>query len=304
MQRAPAAGGAAPPGPDDDLTPYELARVDQTPPAERQVGAPASPGTRPEIASARTLRHQERRGLRWVSAGLGFHYWELVFFLGGVALTAAVLISGVFGLGWPAPVPLILTLAATLTRLAAPLLGVVGAVLCLSVPVQSRARPFMAVSLILKLGLPVTPLFLLYIYFLYDGWYAGKLALVLLVGDPSREVAAWLFFLLLLGRLAAWLSFLLFLGRVAGYLEEPVAADEAVQLIWAAVRGLGVLVLLVLVAVALVRFCGSLLGFMWLRLMLILGSLAFVAWIIFAIRYVFRVMDLIATLRQVIVSHG
>jgi hypothetical protein len=96
--------------------------------------------------------------------------------------------------------------------------------------------------------------------------------------------------------LASWVLFMLFLRRLASYLKQGPVAEEALGLLW---RGILLVVLppVVLVLVSLVlRFLPC--------LSIIAIPVGLIAWLVLAIKFLFRLLALISTLRQVILSRS
>jgi hypothetical protein len=264
------AAGELPPAGAEGETRISASPIRAVSPAPRPDGDEPEPDEEQERRRRRKQRrlHERREGLANVNIGLACHYARLL-----------VLIVTIIGrLVW-----VVLTLAAIrhflamlqigemlllLSSVVQAVLGIVGSIFCLFVPARSNARLIILISLLLDvLALP-----LVLIAFLID----------------FPEVVA-----MLLG-LASWILFTLYMRRLATYLGERVTADQAEQILW---RGL------LLFVAAPVGLAG--IGFA-LRYIPCIGPLFFLglvlAYIIYVIKFLFKILDVLGSLRQVIVS--
>src|SRR5262249_22774104 len=131
-----------PPAPEEPVG-YELVEEEQP----RRPRSLAAPRDREEDDYPRITKggkKRERRGqLNKVDLGLAFHYWKYLSFVLGILLS---IMGNLLGAAVP-PLALLLVGVAWLGTFAAPILGIVGSVLCASVPPKSGARLLILLSL-------------------------------------------------------------------------------------------------------------------------------------------------------------
>jgi hypothetical protein len=261
----------------------------------------------PQIEQTHEERHAERNQTRlsWVDRGLGFHYARLVVVL---------LFDVILGVGFRFFAVIIpsqssvIPYGVVLPLMIAALLGLIGSILCLRAPPQSKARILILLALLLDLVVfPST-------YFIYFNsntisFNADGIGLtpeqVVLAGIIVGEVF----------QLISWICFVFYLRQLALHFHEEVAADEAIQiLVW----GIGLLVVpLLLFALGAFGLVSFWLLFIYLGLLYILSLasfwesvpsvgrfywllLWFVAPIYLYFKFLLKQLSLIATVRQVI----
>jgi hypothetical protein len=234
-------------------------------------------------------------GLEIVKLGLGFHYARLiglsaamvVMLVSLMALAAGLAIGsrGLLGLSNGALVILLIILWIL------PLLGLTGSILCLWVPRQTKALSMVVSSLTL------------------DG-AQFPFVLVLTVanlGPVGFTIILMLGFLL---GVAAWVFFMVFLAFLGQYLEEPHMADEAYRLLQ---RGIVILVSYLAMQIVFRAIVAGMIGsqedkppethilfLFWVLFSVIL--LITTLWVIIIVKFLFEIIALIGSLRQVILS--
>jgi hypothetical protein len=216
-------------------------------------------------------------GMNLVRLGLGFHYARMLinlvamlFLMGLVCfesgsrmVNSPVASAASAGLGISG---LILFIALIFLL---PLLGLIGSVLCLWVPRESKSRGVLIASLVLDVA--VIPL-----------------GVVLAVMEISG------FFAIPVG-LTSWILFMLFLQRLAQYLDQRSAVQDARNLLVLGIAlFVGVPLLLVLISFVLtimVAVSGT--G----KFLLVLGVLLIFVWMILLIKFGFGLLQLFDALR-------
>jgi hypothetical protein len=233
--------------------------------------------------------------LRWVQLGLGFHYAKLLTILIGIFLAMVGLILAAFtdmnvvGIG----ARLVVIAAWAVVALVAPVLGLVGSVLCCRVPRRTRGRPLIVTALALETAALAVPILLLVL---------GDGAAALRADGAGRHVAT-----VALGQLApvctlvGFVLFMLFLRRLASFLNQPGAADEAVTIIYrylllyvvapAALAGLAF-------AALTMASPGNLVALIGICVLDLVVLAAAVAWVLYSLSLMFRTLNLIGSLRQ------
>jgi hypothetical protein len=246
--------------------PARLAGKDDDDEANEPAGRPRSEAE---------IRRENRRQIRMVQLGLGFHYWKyLTFVLGlNLAISGAILFSitptgGVMMIG--------LGDFAVLVSL---ILGLVGSIMCTAVPPKTGARVFILVSL----GLDST-----YLFFLLLSYCISFVAQIL----PGQNVGHNVVLILALGFwLGGYVLFMLFLRQFAIYLDDHRAADEAMMHMYAMVVVLagGVMVMSITAAI-LLRFAT-----LWIALVA-LGA-EYICFLVLFIKILFGVLEVIGLIR-------
>lgn len=230
----------------------------------------------PKEVRQEAARHarERRAGLDRVNLGLGFHYARMLTFLILFLLSLVFTFLGVLGdepevVAFGMAVNLILGAAASL-------LAIAGSVFCLWVPAESGARVVIAVSLILDiLTLPLS-----LAVRLLDLMGAGESYTALVASVP----------VLLLGTVS-WILFMVFLRQLAKYLNQETEAEEAMQVLAESiilVTG-GMLFMLVVILLSLLPFVGIIFAFAGVA-----------AAVYFIVRFLFRFLNLVASIRQII----
>jgi hypothetical protein len=201
--------------PREHSCPKCLTKVDLSAPAvpQRPAVSDRGPGDRAAAPRPRPPRREAdpaRQALDRVEKGLRCHNYRIQAWVYGVFLAfAAVLIAPWFGGAALVVVFLGLLLAGAL----APVLGITGSVLCLSVPEESSGKPFIVGSLVLDVAAVLA------------GVVAGVGAAAFEVPSPAAS---------LLGSVigfAAWVLLTLFLKRLGAYLGQPDLESEAGRLL-------------------------------------------------------------------------
>jgi hypothetical protein len=252
----------------------EVLRVPVAHPPEEDVDLP-DPDDEPEPTPRKSSKRERRAALARVNRGLGFRYAQLLLYLIALLLFAVTLfVSNFTASSAPATRFLVLALAYLIigVSLVTPVLGLVGSILCLWVPAASGARPYIIVSCLLDvLSVPL------------------GIALFLLRWPSVLTAPLWV---------PSWILFLFFLRNLSEYLRERACAAEALQAVW---HWLGLSVGMP-VLIALLGAGAYFLGFVGFCLFMVVGSALMLVWLAWAIKYVVRVLDLIGSLRQVILS--
>ncbi|MCI0683528.1 MAG: hypothetical protein L0Y71_15595 [Gemmataceae bacterium] len=252
-------------------------------------------GRRLKTTIKKSAKKKDHAGkLSRVRLGLAFHYARLIIFLASpVVLLLAIAVGGIAGAGGRTmglaggALAFIVAILVVAALLSAPVLGMVGSILCVWVPSKS-ARSTIMVSMALDMasfGLGMVALLLTVVGVLSD---APALALVFRFVQFGLTVAAWVLFMIFLRRLA--LSF-----------EEWGYADEAGSIIL-----FGTLLVLVppLVVVGLTVLIAGLAvgggGLAVARTLAIVILVLVVVYLVFLIKFGFRQLELISDLRRVI----
>jgi hypothetical protein len=157
-------------------------------------------------SSAPARQRQHRTSLAVVRVGLGFHQARmLLYLLGGVLLVLVTAFSAPTKGQQPGPLFLLLFFAALGLLGLQMVLGMVGSVLCFSVPAEARARGYIVASFLLDVA--AIPL----------GVFIGVAGLPPLVGAPLGVFG--------------WVLFMLFMRNLADYLDLRDSTREAVAII-------------------------------------------------------------------------
>jgi MFS family permease len=195
---------------------YELAE-EEKPQRRRRRQAPAQDQDRdwdeeeyerePRAGKKRVRREQ----LEKVKLGLSFHLWKYVCFVLTILfyMTAILLVAAPF-------LPLLLLALAGLGAFAAPILGIVGSILCSWVPPKSGARVLILLSLGFDAGSLGAVLFMVPLAIIVGSVLGagGVLALVLLFGVCA---------------ITGFVLFMIFLKKLAYYLHDRPDGDEAIM---------------------------------------------------------------------------
>jgi hypothetical protein len=240
-------------------------------------------------------RRVSTRGLDTVNIGLGFHYARMVVILFGLlgmivllfaAAAAGARAAGAAKAGRPADpdvaglvIVVVLALCVTIAlNFVAPLLGLVGSILCSFAPAQSGAKGFIIASLVLDLlSLPVA------IVLQFVNLIPAFKGIAVLGAIPA----------FLMGFIA-WAMFMLFLKQLCSYLSEDAMANEAMAIM---MRGLLILCVAPVLVIGLVVVVGV---FMCCGL-IPTGLLLFYS-VYYFFEFLRRQLDLIGSMRQVILS--
>jgi hypothetical protein len=220
---------------------------------------------RKKKGSKKRERREHREQLRKVDLGLLFHYWKYLTFVLSILL---LMLGNLVAFALP-PLAALLGVLAGLCTFVSPLLGIVGSVLCSFVPPRAEARLLILLSL---------------------GFDAGALGMALLAVVAFLLGPVALFFLLLcvVCGFTGFALFMCFLKKLAVYLDDRPAGEEAIAAMIAyfgVVFG-GLLVILMLMALMIrAPFVG------------VLVVLAYGTWLVYLIKVVFRVLNVISGLR-------
>jgi hypothetical protein len=247
-----------------------------------------------------------RKQMSLTNVGLGFHYARILTILIAMTVVMVCSIIGVVGgagaaaggdargaAGALAFLGVVSLLSNAVGLFVAPALGITGSSLCCFVPGKTGAKPLIIVSLALDGAAFVLPILAIVL--------SGAAALR---GAGAGAGLAALAFILLgfVCQLAGFVLFMLFLRQLARFMDDDGSADEAISIIihWLILLigvPVGFIVLLV-IAVATasgrdsqsVGFIGCMLGIIML--------IAAVAWIVFLVKLMFRILLLLGSLRQ------
>jgi hypothetical protein len=212
-------------------------------------------------------KRERRAQLNKVDLGLAFHYWKYLSFVLAIFLRVA---GNLLAFGLP-PLALLLIGVSWLGTFTAPILGIVGSVLCASVPPKSQAR----VLVLLSLGFDAAAL------------GAPLLALLTILIPP---VALVFLLLALVFGITGFVLFMYFLKRLAYYLHDAPAGEEAIAAMAAYLGVLfGGLVVMFITVAALIRPAPI--------VALVLGGLESIVWTVFLIQALFRILNVISNLR-------
>ncbi len=246
----------------------------------------------------RALKRAKKRmrariqGVRIVNLGLGFHYaWHLGFL--GVFLLAIIILIAVYmafvtrsigGLQVAKFLGLLLLIDGAVVM---PLLGLVGSILCIWVPAEAKGRPLIIVSLALNAALiPMMPL-----YFLVNLGLAGYYVIFGLTAVLD---------------IGAWVMFMLFAKTVSEYLDEWALSREAVDSIFRGIIYLVGTVVVYFIFQLIMKAVAPMMQYQvtYIVFLLVGGLLIFgwIAWLWVLAKFVMTVMQMIASLRQVIYS--
>jgi hypothetical protein len=220
-------------------------------------------------------RKERRRQIRRVQLGLGFHFWKYLTYVLGINL----IISGVILATFLSLLGILVVTVGYIAILISPVLGIVGSILCTSVPAKTEAKPLITVSL----GLDASCLAL--------GFLGGFIGLVTRT-LPGREGIAFLVFLISSAAcgLAGFVMFMLFLRKFATFLDDHKSADEAMtQMINLLVVVLGGGAIMIITAAILFNIEA------WLATLAL--GVEYLAFFILYLKVLFSILDLISTIR-------
>jgi phage FluMu protein Com len=258
-----------------------------------------------EYESRQQQKKQQRQKLKkdqlkLVNFGIGLHYVKLMCVLISLLIVvtffafAVLMVNALAGAGKDMDnlrrelegaigALLLLTLISlTISGLLAPLLGIMGSILCYWMP-SSRARPYILMSAILD-----SIALVIWIVLLALGRFAGFLR-----GEPilstlgmSGLVATALIFVF---GLASWTVFMTFLRKLALYLDQKSLANDVAQMrTFCIIFFVATPLLFAFIFSAEWMFCiGSVIFF---------GG--FIAWIAGSAKFVYEVLALIQTMRE------
>jgi hypothetical protein len=216
--------------------------------------------------------------------GLGFHYARLIVEL--VSIVVGLFGSMAVGLAMGTPamalgLAIVFGFLTVVMSAVMAILGLTGSILCAWVPARSGARPLIIVSA--ALDAPLLP--------------AALVPLFVAMGYVGFQVYGFVSSLL---GLASWILFMLFLRALSFFLSEDTMGREAERLL---IRGL-VLLLLVPITVSVLLFLIVLAVPILIFFVVPVAFLASIYWIVLAIKFIFEVLNLIGSIRQVIRSRG
>jgi hypothetical protein len=197
------------------------AEDDDRPRRRRRPEPEEEPDDEPDIEQPELTRKQRR--LAMVRLGILFHIIKLWTYLAamifGLISLPLVLFLAIVAGGWVGRLLNIVTFNLSMTI--APILGIIGSIMCAWVPPRSEARGTIIVSMIFDLLAPVFGLFQLVMFLAYYG-----------TGDVRIDrLVDYMFYARLACTLVAWWLFQLYLRKVAFYINETLMASEALNVI-------------------------------------------------------------------------
>jgi hypothetical protein len=218
-----------------------------------------------------------------VNLGLGFHYARLVVQLlvivvsifGQIAVSMTLAAAPATALG----LAIVVGFALITLNLAMGLLGLIGSALCMWVPPRG-GRVLIVISG--ALDAPQLPLAVLSFFVPMAGLgFHGLMLLCVLM------------------ELAAWILFMLFLRRLCLLLGEEMMAREATRLL---IKGIVLMVAPIPFAILLYLVAGAVPFLMCVLALAVFAGVIY--WIVLIIKFIFEELELIGSMRQVIVSRG
>jgi hypothetical protein len=209
----------------------------------------------------------EFAGMGKVRQGLGYHYARVVVYLLTIFVICISVAFGTIGEFIPAlhQVPAIGLALTVILLYLQPLLGLVGSILCLTVPQESGGKGFIIASVVLDLT-------------------AIPIGTALQMADIPLLWAAPLGFV-------AWVLFMLFLRQLAGFLHRTVEEGAARELLTD-----GLLLLIPPLLIVLLIYVQGLTAIR--PLYFVLTVALFFAWLVQGIKFLFALVDLIGGLRD------
>jgi hypothetical protein len=175
----------------------------------------------PDKPEVELTRKQKQMAL--VRLGVLFHIIKLWVYLASalfgiitlpLVIFAAIAIGGIVG-------QLLMQTTFNLAMTIAPILGIVGSILCARVPPRSEARGIIIVSMIFDALAPFFGVFQLIMFFAYHG--TGD--------DRVRSLMNYMLLARLACTLVAWWLFQLYLRKVSFYMRETLLASESLNVI-------------------------------------------------------------------------
>ena len=220
-------------------------------------------------------RKQKREQMRRVQLGLGFHFWKYLTYILGINL----MISGVILATFMPLLAIMVVVVGYIAILVSPILGIVGSILCTSVPAKIEARPLITVSL----GLDASCLLL--------GFLGGFIGLVTRTLPGSQGIAFLVFLIASTAcGLAAFVLFMLFLRKLATYLDDHKTADEAmthmINLLAVVLGGGAVMIVTAAILFNIEPWLGAL-----------AVGLEYLCFFVLYLKVLFAILDVISTLR-------
>jgi hypothetical protein len=291
-----------------DLGQYEedvpaLEAIEEGPPRPRQRPA-REYGDDYEEEEDRPRRKKKKKGsmsrhqLSMTSLGLGFHYAKLLTYLIAMNVTFACNIlmarAAVGGEGGSFALLRAVSMAAAVVfNWVGPTLGITGSILCCWVPAKTGGKPMIITSLALDVVAFVLPIISLI--------SAGA---SVALGGFAAAASAFALVLVLLAIAAActltsFVLFILFLRQLAFFLDDSGMADEAmgivIHYILLLITPLVTVTLLLMLVFFISRdFASSLFANC---IFLLVMAVAIIAWLVFVIKLMFRILNLIGSLR-------
>lgn len=247
----------------------------------------------PEESELPKKKKARARQQRRVDLGLQFHYAKIVCLLGALAvwmmLSATMPLQDTLDGGMATLIRIIGAISILGLFIIAPVLGIIGSILCCFVPRRTRARPLIVGSLVLDL----IPFLLVVVALL--------IALLARLGLAEQEgaigVARVVQVLALLLLVAGWAVFMLFLRRLADYLDEGGQHEEALSIL---VGGILIMVTPGLLVSPILIFRGTTFALVFA----VVVALGMVWWLSILIKLLFRNLTVIGRLRDVIRDQG
>jgi hypothetical protein len=242
---------------------------------EQKPATPVKPRPRKRARAPGPEHGQTREEkLSLVNLGLGFHYARLVVILVCILLWMVMFL--VMASGGSLGLVLFLEIVYFVgTGAVAPVLALTGSILCQWTPGESGSRHW----IVLSLTLDCLQFLLIPIFFLAQVGLGGVFALMLF---------GFLFFV------ASWVFFMIFLSTLAHFLDQPGIGNEATRLMVKGLALLGGFIMMLVLMFALIQVALLPVAFLTLILMLV--------WFVAYINFLFELLNLIGSLRQVIAS--
>ncbi len=234
---------------------------------------------------------KERQRMTLTNMGLGFLYAKLVCLIASYALVGVFMIVGAFAQG--SLMGSVVVHLSTAMKAITTLLGLTGALFCFWVPKRARARLLIQISF----GLDAAAILLFTLS-----------TLLILIGSPLIVIAASsLSLLATFASLGASILFLLFFRALAAYLNDRGSESEVMEIMvrWiVATLALPIIAGLVLGLTGLFpspagRGNGKIFGMVFRAL---LGASLLLSYLVFYFKIQFRLLNLIAVIRQKIAS--
>jgi hypothetical protein len=269
------------PAPTDDLPEEEpleevLDEVDDGPDEDGDDDVSLAVARRGRGRKKKRVRRERDGDLDRVNLGLGFYYASILALLAGLLVVLASIVGSL--LGGPGPAFAAGLIAGVLVDWVAPILGLIGSVLCLWAPQALGARGLSIASLALNAC----------------AMLAGLVRAVLIFIPSAAEIGAFGLIPAFLMTLIAWCLFMGFVRQLSRCLGEEALAEEAMAVMF---RGIAILVL---------SPFAVMLGVVLVAALKCVGAILFLVAVLFSLYGLFlflkRQLDLIGSLRQVIAS--
>jgi hypothetical protein len=274
---------------------------------------------RPRKKSKKKKRYLTRQQMGMTNLGLAFHYAMIITILAsmtiaafaGIVLAAAGASAAASAAGGAGPgggasgmaafASFIALLANIAMYFVAPLLGITGSILCCWVPSQTGAKALIIISLVVDCCALLFPV--LAIVIVGAGAAMGGL------GSGAGALGLILILLCPVCLLAGFILFMLFMRQLSAFLGEHGSADECVGIIVhflllfvGAPIGLIAVSVVFFVIIARDRASGASAGGFMGCIFAMFLFVAIIALLVFWIKLLFRILNLIGSLRQTLRS--